>query len=180
MRYIEDFLGLGTVIFNSLVPKGTIYGTAKENLILYYVPVNGADLDNAFEFVSDNTGYIGIHEVPDYSNMTSSDTVICGMVLFAERLDGVVKGTIGSAVVPGITLNNTTLTVAPSDTATLTATTVPAGETVTWTSSDDTKATVANGVVTGVAEGSATITATITVDGTNYTATCAVTVSTGA
>ena len=180
MRYIEDFLGLGTVIFNSLIPKGVIYGTAKENLVLYYIPVNGADLDNAFEFVSDNTGYIGVHEVPDYSNMTSSDTVICGMVLFAERLDGVVKGTIGSAVVPGITLNNTTLTVAPSDTATLTATTVPAGETVAWISSDVNVATVSNGTVTGVAVGNATITAKFTKDGVDYTATCAVTVSTGA
>ena len=39
-------------------------------------------------------GYIGIHEEPDYTNMTASDTVINGMTLFAERLDGVVVGTI--------------------------------------------------------------------------------------
>lgn len=46
-----------------------------------------------------------------------------------------------------------------------------------WTSSDDTIASVLDGVVTGEAEGSATITATITVDGTDYTATCDVTVT---
>lgn len=94
MTYIEDFLGMGKVFMNSSVPKGTIYSTAQDNLVLYYVPVNGADLNEAFSFTSDETGYIGIHEEPDYNNMTASDTVVNGMTLFAERLDGVVKTTI--------------------------------------------------------------------------------------
>lgn len=96
MTYVENFLGLGTVILNSSVPKGTIYSTAKNNLILYYIPVNGADLNEAFSFTTDETGYIGIHETPDYTNMTASDTVVSGIVLFAERLDGVVVATIGA------------------------------------------------------------------------------------
>ncbi len=91
MTYVEDFLGMGRVFMNSSVPKGTIYSTAQDNLVLYYVPVNGADLNEAFSFTSDETGYIGIHEEPDYTNMTASDTVVNGMNLFAERLDGVVK-----------------------------------------------------------------------------------------
>ena len=97
MTYVEDFLGLGTVIMNASVPKGKIYATAKENIVLYYIPVNGADLGEAFEFTSDETGYIGIHESPDYTNMTASDTVVNGMVFFAERIDGVVVGTIAGA-----------------------------------------------------------------------------------
>lgn len=92
--YVENFLGLGTVLMNSSVPKGKIYATAKENIILYYIPVNGADLGEAFSFTADQTGFIGIHEEPDYTNMTASDTVINGMTLFAERLDGVIVGTI--------------------------------------------------------------------------------------
>ena len=96
MTYVEDFLGLGTVIFNSSVPKGTIYATAKDNIVLYYIPVNGADLNEAFTFTSDDTGYIGIHESPDYTNMTASDTVVNGMELFAERLDGIVVATISA------------------------------------------------------------------------------------
>lgn len=95
MTYVEDFLGLGTVIMNASVPKGKVYATAKENIVLYYIPVNGADLGEAFDFTSDETGYIGIHETPDYTNMTASDTVVNGMVFFAERIDGVVVGTIG-------------------------------------------------------------------------------------
>lgn len=94
MSYIENFLGLGTVFMNSNVPVGTFYATAKDNIVLYYVPVNGADLGEAFSFTADKLGYIGIHEEPDYTNMTASDTVINGMTLFAERLDGVVVGTI--------------------------------------------------------------------------------------
>ncbi len=96
MSYVENFLGLGTVIFNSSVPQGKIYATAKNNLVLYYIAVNGADLNEAFQFTSDQTGLIGIHEEPDYTNMTASDTVVSGIVLFAERIDGVVVGTIGA------------------------------------------------------------------------------------
>ena len=95
MRYVEDFLGLGTVFFNSSVPKGTVYATARDNIVLYYIPVNGADMDNAFTFTSDELGLIGIHEVPDYSNMTASDTVISCIKLFAERIDGIIVGEIG-------------------------------------------------------------------------------------
>ena len=97
MKYVEDFLGLGTVIFNSSVPRGKVYATAKDNIVLYYVPVNGADLNEAFAFTSDATGLIGIHEEPDYTNMTASDTVVSALVLFAERIDGVVVGTIAGA-----------------------------------------------------------------------------------
>ena len=97
MTYVENFLGLGTVIFNSSVPKGSVYATAADNIVLYYIPVNGAALNEAFTFTSDATGLIGIHEKPDYDNMTASDTVISGIVLFAERYDGVVVGTIGGA-----------------------------------------------------------------------------------
>lgn len=97
MTYVENFLGLGTVILNSSVPQGKIYATAKNNLVLYYIPVNGADLNEAFSFTADQLGLIGIHEAPDYTNMTASDTVVSGIVLFAERIDGVVVATISGA-----------------------------------------------------------------------------------
>gem|GEM_PF-3497314 len=79
--------------------------------------------------------------------------------------------------VTGITLDKTTAEVEEGKTVTLAATVEPADATnkaVTWTSSDETKATVANGVVTGVAEGTVTITAK-TKDG-GYEAVCTVTV----
>ena len=176
MTYVEDFLGLGTVIFNSSVPKGTIYATAKDNLVLYYIPVNGADLNEAFSFTSDDLGLIGIHEQPDYDNMTAKDTVICAIVLFAERIDGVVVGTIGGSKMT-ISLDKTEATITEGETLVLTPTVAPVGTAVTWQSDHPEYAKVESGVVTGVSAGSATITAKV---GSSTTATCAVTVSDGA
>ncbi len=176
MTYVKDFLGLGTVIFNSSVPKGTIYATAKDNLVLYYIPVNGADLNEAFSFTSDELGLIGIHEQPDYDNMTAKDTVICAIVLFAERIDGVVVGTIGGSKMT-ISLDKTEATITEGETLVLTPTVAPVGTAVTWQSDHPEYAKVESGVVTGVSAGSATITAKV---GNSTTATCAVTVSDGA
>ena len=87
--------------------------------------------------------------------------------------------------VTGITLSQTEAAVTiGGETLTLTATVAPddaTDKTVTWTSSDPTVATVANGVVTAVAAGTATITATAT-NGTDdttddKTATCTITVT---
>lgn len=98
MKYVENFLGLGTVILNSNVPQGKIYATAKENIVLYYIPVNGADLEEAFNFTADETGLVGIHESPDYDYMTCKHTVVSGLNLFAERIDGVVVATIAGEI----------------------------------------------------------------------------------
>ena len=80
----------------------------------------------------------------------------------------------------GVTLNQTSLTLTSAgQTATLQATVSPSNasnKNVTWSSSNPSVATVSNGVVTAVANGTATITAT-TADGSNKTATCAVTVN---
>lgn len=78
---------------------------------------------------------------------------------------------------PSVTLDQNEVTVEASDTVTLKAATYPAGETVTWSSGNTSIATVAAGVVTGVAAGKTTITASITVGGNTYTDTCAVTVT---
>lgn len=47
MNYVEDFLGLGTVIMNSNITKGTFVATAKENIIIYYLTMSG-DVARAF------------------------------------------------------------------------------------------------------------------------------------
>jgi hypothetical protein len=83
-------------------------------------------------------------------------------------------------VVPDLTLNKANVSVVVDGTTTVRATTVPSGETVTWSSSDTSKATVVDGVITGVASGSAVVTASMTYDGQTYTDTCNVTVTAGA
>lgn len=66
---------------------------------------------------------------------------------------------------------------AGSNTVSLAYTVKPLGASVTWSSSDSTKATVANGVVTGVAAGTAVITASVSDGANTYTDVCVVTVS---
>ena len=95
MTYFENFLGLGTVIEAPAVTAGTIYGTVKDNINLYYIPVNGADgLGTGFNFTSDETGLVGIHHESNYERMQVETVMVSGLTLFAERLDGVVVGTI--------------------------------------------------------------------------------------
>ena len=97
MNYIENFLGLGTVFLNSSVPAGKYYATAKENVIMYYINVSNSDVARAFNLTSDETGYIGISEFPDYTTARVEDLVMSGVTFFPERLDGIVVGTISAA-----------------------------------------------------------------------------------
>lgn len=83
----------------------------------------------------------------------------------------------GEEPTPAVLIDKHSVTIAEGATATLTAGTIPTGETVTWSSADDTVATVSAGTVSGVAEGDTIITASITVDGVTYTDTCTVIVT---
>lgn len=94
MNYIENFLGLGRVFLNSSVPQGKFYATAAENIVLYHVNVNSSDLARAFDLYTDNTGYIGISEYADKDTARVLDLVMSGVTFFAERVDGIVIGTI--------------------------------------------------------------------------------------
>ena len=85
----------------------------------------------------------------------------------------------GIVAVAGITLDKSALSLtAGGETATLTATVLPedaTDKTVTWSSSNETVATVSDGIVTPVSEGETDITVTTAEGG--YTDTCKVTVS---
>ena len=98
LNYVENFLGLGTVIMTGAITQGTFYSTAAENIVAYYINVSEANgLGDAFDFTTDaETGFIGIHEDGNYTRMQEETVAIAGVTLFAERLDGVIKGTISS------------------------------------------------------------------------------------
>lgn len=96
MSYVENFLGMGTAILSSDVPKGKIYATASENIVLYYIPVSSGDMGAAFDLTSDATGLVGIHTNADYDDFTSKTSAASGVGLFAEKLDGIVVGTIST------------------------------------------------------------------------------------
>lgn len=96
VSYIENFLGMGNVILASDVPKGKIYATAAENIVCYYVPVTGGDMGMAFDLTADATGLIGIHTGAAYDTFSAETVAASGVGLFAEKLDGIVVGTINS------------------------------------------------------------------------------------
>lgn len=103
MNYVEDFLGLGTVIMSSQVTQGTFYATAKENIILYYLTMNG-DIANAFELTADETGYIGIKSGYQNEQRAQIESLIMsGIQFLVEYEDGVVVGTIGESGATGET-----------------------------------------------------------------------------
>ena len=110
--------------------------------------------------------------------VSSKDDVILAKVnTLSDEQEDAFRLSISNSYTPTIKLSKTAASVAVSGNVTLTATTVPASATVTWASSDSTVATVDGGVVSGLKAGTANITASITVSGTIYTATCAVTVA---
>lgn len=94
LNYVTGFTGVKVAVVSTLVPKGTVYATAPENLVCAYATMDTGELGGAFGFTADNTGLIGIkHGVQD-DNVSIQTIVMSGIVLFAERLDGVVKVTI--------------------------------------------------------------------------------------
>ncbi len=97
-NYVENFLGLGTVVMTAAIEKGTFYATAADNIVLYYVDVNGANgIADAFDFTTDpDTGLVGIHEDGNYTRMQSETVAIAGINLFAEKPAGVIVGTISN------------------------------------------------------------------------------------
>lgn len=97
MKYVEDFLGLGTVIISSRVKKGTFVATAKENFVMYYLTMNG-DIAMAFNLTADETGFIGIKSGYQNEERAQIESLVMdGIQFLVEYAAGVVKGTIGGA-----------------------------------------------------------------------------------
>lgn len=97
LSYVEDFLGLGTVVVSPRVTKGKVVSTAKENLCGAYIPANTGDVARTFGLTSDRTGLIGITHQPITSNATVDTLMMSGVVFYPEFIDGVFVGTITPA-----------------------------------------------------------------------------------
>lgn len=95
----------GTIVFTTTqVAQGTVYATASENLVVAYIPAN-SELGNSFALTSDETGYIGMKHFVENESMTHQTLLVSGVLMFPERLDGVVKVSLEKPVeeeVPGV------------------------------------------------------------------------------
>lgn len=143
-KYVEDFLGLGTVIITNSVAKGVVHATAKENIVMYYIPVSSA-LGQAFSFVTDETGYIGIHEEPDYERMQAETVVANGIFLFVERIDGVVTSLIDATPTLGALTVTSSAGTASGDTALSVSPSLTSGNSYKYKAADTTAPTVVYG-----------------------------------
>ena len=97
LTFIQGFTNV-TVVTNTSVPKGTVYATAPENIVLAYVEIGGGELGKAFDFATEELGLIGVTHGNEINNLTVETVALSGVKLFAERLDGVVKVTIAPQV----------------------------------------------------------------------------------
>lgn len=97
MSYIEDFLGLGTVVINPNMTKGKVASTAKENLHGAYIPANTGDVAKTFGLTSDKTGLVGMTHQPVSGNATVDTLAMSGVVFYPELLDGVIITEIAGA-----------------------------------------------------------------------------------
>ena len=89
-QYIQNFLGLGTVIIDPSVTAGSVFGTVRENLNGVYVPSSG-DVASTFGLTFDTTGLVGMkHFLAD--DRASVDTLIMtGSTFYAEDASGIFK-----------------------------------------------------------------------------------------
>lgn len=93
--YVEDFLGLGTVIFSPQVAENKVISTAKENIRCAYVPANGA-VGQEFEMTSDESGLVGITHGRALDRFSIETLLMTGVQFFPEALNKVFIGTIGA------------------------------------------------------------------------------------
>lgn len=97
MTYLENFMGFDVVFVSNNVTKGTIIATAAENMVMYYVPVAGSDVANAFDLVTGVKGFLGVKHFQDNITFTYQTLAVSAMLWLAEKLDGIFKITIGTA-----------------------------------------------------------------------------------
>lgn len=93
--YVEDFLGLGTVVFAPKVTAKTVISTAKENLRGAYIPANG-EVGTEFELTADESGLVGVTHARNLERGGIESMFMAGVKFFAEDITGVFKGTIGA------------------------------------------------------------------------------------
>ncbi len=86
ITYLENFMGLGTVILDSNITAGTIFSTACENLDVVAADITKID---GMELTTDESGLIGVHVAPAYSNGAIETVAFCGvqaLPVFADRV----------------------------------------------------------------------------------------------
>lgn len=86
IQYLENFMGLGTVILDSNITAGTIFSTACENLDIVAADCTAIE---GMEMTTDESGLIAVHVAPKYENGSIETVVYSGVQavpVFADRI----------------------------------------------------------------------------------------------
>ena len=146
MNYIESFLGMGTVIMSSQIPVGQVYSTARENIIMYYLTMNG-DIARAFDLTADDSGYIGIKSGRANDSRAQIESLVMhGIQFLVEYADGVVIGQIDATPTLGsVTVTSTAGTAVGDSNIALSAYILGTGEKWVYKTAKDNAPTVTYG-----------------------------------
>ena len=93
LNYLSRFIGIGNVIIDSNVPKGTVYGTAAENIEV--VSASIAQI-SGMELTTDETGIIAVHNSIKYENAAFEVVAYTGLKVLPIYADRIVKTTTGA------------------------------------------------------------------------------------
>lgn len=98
LRYYTDATGT-VVMLNNTIPQGEVYATASDNLQVAYISAN-SDLFDEFDLFTDDFGYIGVAHDRTLEILSVQTVLVSGVLIFPERLDGMVKIDINPPEVP--------------------------------------------------------------------------------
>lgn len=148
----------GVIEVLNFIPDNTIIGGYFDLYLLgERAGAQFAQSEHVF-FIQDQTAFKGVARY-DGQPVIAEAFVAIGLEATTPAANAVAFEPDKANVVKAIALSKNAVTVEEGASVTIEAVTMPIEAPITWTSSDETKATVDDGVITGVASGSATITA---------------------
>ena len=93
LTYIQNFLGMGTLIVSKEVTQGAPIATVSDNLKCAVVGA-GSEVGDVFGYIFDETGMIGMNHTVASDRVSVDTNVITGVKFYAEDLGLVYIGEI--------------------------------------------------------------------------------------
>lgn len=90
MTFINAFTDT-TIISTTDIAEGEIWATVPENIVLAYINATNSEMAREFGLNGVGLGYIGMTHFLDHTSATTQTLLMSGMLMYVERLDGIVK-----------------------------------------------------------------------------------------